>query len=124
MCFTMTAHVCWARCLLLAIHVLAYACRLSDNGCVPSRFADVLLKHYRPGDVVWVQDYHLMMLPELLKKHQPHMKVQHILCCFLCLPPAAVTHGGLWLGMPPVACTPAHLAGNEGLAAEADPRAW
>ena len=39
------------------------------------RFADVLLQHYRPGDVVWVQDYHLMMLPALLKQRQPDMKV-------------------------------------------------
>ena len=39
------------------------------------RFADVLLKHYKPGDVVWVQDYHLMLLPQLLKQSQPKMKV-------------------------------------------------
>ena len=39
------------------------------------RFAEVLLQHYQPGDVVWVQDYHLMMLPELLKQRQPKMKV-------------------------------------------------
>ena len=40
------------------------------------RFAEVLLQHYRPGDVVWVQDYHLMMLPQLLKQRQPKMKVR------------------------------------------------
>ncbi|KAK9804133.1 hypothetical protein WJX73_003206 [Symbiochloris irregularis] len=39
------------------------------------RFADVLMRHYRVGDVVWVQDYHLMMLPALLKAKSVDMKV-------------------------------------------------
>ena len=32
------------------------------------KFADVVLAEYSPGDVVWVQDYHLMLLPSLLKQ--------------------------------------------------------
>lgn len=39
------------------------------------KFADVILKHYRPGDIVWVQDYHLMPLPAILKEKHPRMKV-------------------------------------------------
>ncbi|WPT11748.1 Alpha,alpha-trehalose-phosphate synthase [UDP-forming] 1 [Picochlorum sp. SENEW3] len=39
------------------------------------QFADVILKHYRPGDIVWVQDYHLMLLPAILKEKHPRMKV-------------------------------------------------
>lgn len=38
-------------------------------------FADVILRHYRPGDIVWVQDYHLMLLPAILKEKYPRMKV-------------------------------------------------
>jgi trehalose 6-phosphate synthase/phosphatase len=38
-------------------------------------FADAVLAHYQPGDVVWVQDYHLMLLPALLKLRVPRMKV-------------------------------------------------
>jgi len=38
-------------------------------------FADAVLALYRPGDVVWVQDYHLMLLPALLKAAVPDMKV-------------------------------------------------
>ena len=30
---------------------------------------------YREGDVVWAQDYHLMLLPAMLKKQHPKMKV-------------------------------------------------
>ncbi|KAJ8430792.1 hypothetical protein Cgig2_003234 [Carnegiea gigantea] len=38
-------------------------------------FADVVNKHYEEGDVVWCHDYHLMFLPECLKKHNSKMKV-------------------------------------------------
>ena len=40
------------------------------------RFSEVLMRHYRVGDVVWVQDYHLMMLPALLKAKSSDMKVR------------------------------------------------
>lgn len=39
------------------------------------RFAQVVFDQYREGDVVWVQDYHLMLLPALLKQRYPRMKV-------------------------------------------------
>ncbi len=32
------------------------------------RFAEAIMAIYQPGDVVWVQDYHLMLLPSLLRK--------------------------------------------------------
>lgn len=32
------------------------------------KFADVILAHYEHADIVWVQDYHLMLLPALLKQ--------------------------------------------------------
>ncbi len=35
------------------------------------KFADVVLEGYEAGDVVWVQDYHLMQLPMLLKNAIP-----------------------------------------------------
>jgi trehalose 6-phosphate synthase/phosphatase len=38
-------------------------------------FAEVTFKHYRKGDIVWVQDYHLMLLPAILKEKDPDMKV-------------------------------------------------
>lgn len=38
-------------------------------------FAEVVLQHYQDGDIVWVQDYHLMLLPAILKEHRPRMKV-------------------------------------------------
>lgn len=38
-------------------------------------FAEVVLRLYQPGDIVWVQDYHLMLLPAILKEAVPRMKV-------------------------------------------------
>jgi trehalose 6-phosphate synthase/phosphatase len=38
-------------------------------------FAKVVFEQYQEGDVVWCHDYHLMCLPEELKKLNPHMKV-------------------------------------------------
>ncbi len=38
-------------------------------------FAEVVLRHYQDGDIVWVQDYHLMLLPAILKEARPRMKV-------------------------------------------------
>ncbi|KIK93311.1 glycosyltransferase family 20 protein [Paxillus rubicundulus Ve08.2h10] len=34
---------------------------------VNKRFADVIIDNYREGDIIWVNDYHLMLLPALLR---------------------------------------------------------
>jgi trehalose 6-phosphate synthase/phosphatase len=39
-------------------------------------FAEATCSDHREGDVVWIQDYHLMLLPELLKQRRPSMKVR------------------------------------------------
>ncbi|PNH02184.1 Alpha,alpha-trehalose-phosphate synthase [UDP-forming] 1, partial [Tetrabaena socialis] len=39
------------------------------------KFADVMLTEYLADDVVWVQYYHLMLLPSLLKQAVSKMKV-------------------------------------------------
>lgn len=39
------------------------------------KFAEEVLKLYREGDIVWCHDYHLMLLPSLLKDRVPGMKV-------------------------------------------------
>eukprot|EP00878_Enallax_costatus_P027615 GHUV01029750.1.p1 GENE.GHUV01029750.1~~GHUV01029750.1.p1 ORF type:complete len:669 (+),score=134.14 GHUV01029750.1:399-2405(+) len=39
------------------------------------RFGEVVLAVYQPGDMVWVQDYHLMLLPSILKNAVPRAKV-------------------------------------------------
>lgn len=36
-----------------------------------SIFCDELVKIIRPGDFIWIHDYHLMLLPELIRKKRP-----------------------------------------------------
>ena len=39
------------------------------------RFADVVAAHYRPGDLIWVHDYQLLLLPELLRRRIPEARI-------------------------------------------------
>ncbi|KAI6022053.1 glycosyltransferase family 20-domain-containing protein [Pisolithus marmoratus] len=36
---------------------------------VSQRFGDVIIENYREGDMIWANDYHLMLLPALLRSH-------------------------------------------------------
>ncbi len=38
-------------------------------------FADRILQVYQPGDIVWIHDYHLMMLPSMLRQRIPHIYI-------------------------------------------------
>jgi trehalose-6-phosphate synthase len=42
---------------------------------VNERFADAIAAVYEPGDVLFVNDYHLLLLPELLRARLPHAAV-------------------------------------------------
>lgn len=38
-------------------------------------FADEILRVYEPGDVIWIHDYHFMLLPALLRKSLPEATI-------------------------------------------------
>ncbi len=38
-------------------------------------FADKILEQAEPDDIIWVQDYHLMLLPAMLRKVKPDMTI-------------------------------------------------
>jgi trehalose 6-phosphate synthase/phosphatase len=38
-------------------------------------FAEAVIKVARPDDMVWVHDYHLMLLPRILRQESPHRKI-------------------------------------------------
>jgi len=42
---------------------------------VNERFADVVARHYQPGDLIWVHDYQLLLLPELLRRRLPDSRI-------------------------------------------------
>lgn len=42
---------------------------------VNQRFAEVVAEHYREGDLIWVHDYQLLLLPELLRQRFPDARI-------------------------------------------------
>ena len=42
---------------------------------VNERFADAAAAHYRDGDLIWVHDYQLMLVPSLLRQRLPHARI-------------------------------------------------
>ncbi|KAI0033040.1 alpha-trehalose-phosphate synthase [Vararia minispora EC-137] len=42
---------------------------------VNQRFADAIVDSYREGDIIWVNDYHLMLLPRLLRERLPGVAI-------------------------------------------------
>jgi trehalose 6-phosphate synthase/phosphatase len=39
------------------------------------RFADAVVEHYREGDLIWIHDYQLLLLPELLRQRLPDARI-------------------------------------------------
>ncbi len=46
---------------------------------VNQHFAEEILKVYKPGDYVWIHDYHLMLVPKMLREKIPNIKVSFFL---------------------------------------------
>ncbi|HEX7069955.1 MAG TPA: trehalose-6-phosphate synthase [Rhodothermales bacterium] len=42
---------------------------------INARFAQTVLEAYRPGDYVWIQDYHLMLAPEYIRDAHPDAEI-------------------------------------------------
>ncbi|POS79497.1 glycosyltransferase family 20 [Diaporthe helianthi] len=45
------------------------------------KFANKILEIYKPGDVVVIHDYYLMLLPSMLRQRVPHMYISFFLHC-------------------------------------------
>ena len=42
-------------------------------------FADRILEIYKPGDIIWIHDYHLLLLPSLLRQRIPNIYIGYFL---------------------------------------------
>ena len=42
---------------------------------VNERFADMVAEQYQPGDLIWVHDYQLLLLPGLLRQRLPDARI-------------------------------------------------
>jgi trehalose 6-phosphate synthase/phosphatase len=47
----------------------------STYQAVNRRFADAVIACYRPGDLIWVHDYQLMLVPEMIRRQLPEARV-------------------------------------------------
>ena len=47
----------------------------ADYHRLNQRFADRILEIYKPGDIVWIHDYHLLLLPNLLRQRIPRIYI-------------------------------------------------
>ncbi len=43
------------------------------------KFAEAVLEEYQNNDLIWIQDYHLLLLPKLIKKQKPKAKIAFFL---------------------------------------------
>ena len=43
--------------------------------CIRDRFCEAALAEARPGDTLWIQDYHLMLLPSMLREALPDASI-------------------------------------------------
>ena len=39
------------------------------------RYADAVVEHYRPGDMIWIHDYQLFRVPALVRARLPHARI-------------------------------------------------
>ena len=69
---------------------------------VNRRFADALLEEVRPGDLVFVHDFHLLLVPEMIRRAEPGVRIGFFLhvpfpppSVFRVLPPRAEALRGL-----------------------------
>jgi trehalose 6-phosphate synthase/phosphatase len=51
------------------------ACDGVTYEAVNARFADAVVRAFRPGDDVWVHDYQLMLVPEMLRRALPEARI-------------------------------------------------
>lgn len=42
---------------------------------VNQKFADAVVAHYRPGDRIWVHDYHLALVPQMVRRQRPDARI-------------------------------------------------
>jgi trehalose 6-phosphate synthase/phosphatase len=46
---------------------------------VNARFADAVLREWQPDDLIWIHDFHLMLLPRLLRERRPEARIAFFL---------------------------------------------
>jgi trehalose 6-phosphate synthase/phosphatase len=61
---------------------------------VNERFAEAIVREYREGDVIWIHDYHLLLVPGLVRRQLPDAPIGFFL--HIPFPAAEVFHVAPW----------------------------
>ncbi|HEX8699162.1 MAG TPA: bifunctional alpha,alpha-trehalose-phosphate synthase (UDP-forming)/trehalose-phosphatase [Myxococcaceae bacterium] len=67
--------VLWPLCHYLLDRMPRYHKDWDAYAKVNERFADLVVRHYQPGDTIWVHDYQLMLVPGLLRERLPEARI-------------------------------------------------
>lgn len=67
--------VIWPLCHYLIDHVYFEGQDFDAYRSVNRRFADAVAAHAQPDDIIWVHDYHLMLLPSMLRERLPQATI-------------------------------------------------
>ncbi len=73
----MANSVLWPVSHYLLQHLALEHAFIEDYRRINARFAEVVTAEAEAGDVVWVHDYHLMLLPELVRAARPGTPLAH-----------------------------------------------
>jgi len=68
------------RCLWPLFHYFQEYCEFNEDQWdayreVNRRFAHAIVEEYQEGDLIWIQDYHLMLVPALVRRELPRAKI-------------------------------------------------
>ncbi|KAI8884369.1 glycosyltransferase family 20 protein [Backusella circina FSU 941] len=42
---------------------------------VNQKYVDLVIKHYKPEDTIWIHDYHLLLVPQMLRRKLPRARI-------------------------------------------------
>lgn len=73
--YGMANRVLWPVSHYMVQHLELEGIFMRDYRRVNERFAEATLEEYEEGDYVWVQDYHLMLVPERIRQKRPEANI-------------------------------------------------
>jgi len=71
----MSNRVLWPICHYMLQHLELERAYMEAYRTVNRRFAEAIVRAYRPGDFIWVHDYHLMLVPHLVRQAIPDANI-------------------------------------------------
>jgi alpha,alpha-trehalose-phosphate synthase [UDP-forming] len=68
------------KCLWPLFHYFQEFCEFNEDQwetyrAVNRRFVNAIIEEYRDGDLIWIQDYHLMLVPAWVRRELPRAKI-------------------------------------------------